>query len=190
MIDMPDTPPAYDKILTQRLMRCGLHQSGLAVQYQQELQSIEIFIGQDAHATADHFDCINDAAGYEVVTFENSEMQLAYEDRVVEIRKPKILANARAALESRGVLEGFPGRSEFSTDKLFAEALERQCGMEPGSFFVQTQSGMIGQPQTGRKSKADEARANCLIAAIMYVSAKGELSKFGFDGNEAIAPER
>jgi len=190
MVDMPDTPPAYDKILMQRLIRCGLQQRGLAVQYQREFQSIEIFIGQDSHATADHFDCINDTAGYEVVTFENPEMQRAYDDRVVDIRRPNILANARAALESRGVLEGFPERSKFSTDKLFAEALERQCGMAPGSFFVQTQSGMIGQPKTGSKSKADEARETCLIAAIMYASAKGEPFKFGFDGNGAIAPER
>ncbi|MCP3735391.1 hypothetical protein M9979_10970 [Sphingomonas sp. RP10(2022)] len=190
MIDMPEVPPAYEQVLTQKLIHCGLHHGGFTVKYERELQSVEIVIGQDAGAATKHFDCIREAAGHEIVTFENPELHQAYEDRVFKALRPKILADARAELERRGVLHSFPERSKFASDKLFAEALERQCGMKPGSFFVESQSGLIGQPKPGRQSKADEERTACLMAAIMYVSAKGEPFKFGFVGNEAIPSER
>ena len=107
-----------------------------------------------------------------------------------EALRPKMLADARAELEKRGVLDGFPERSQFSSDKLFAEALERQCGMKAGTVFVQSQRGLTGRRKLGRQSKAEEDRMSCLVAAIMYVSAKGEDFKFGFVGNEAFAPEK
>lgn len=191
MIDTPQVPPpAYELVLAQKLLQCGLRKGGLTVKYEDELQSVEIVIGKEAGASAEHFDCIKQAAGYEIVTFKDPELQQAYEDRVFETQRPKMLVDARAELERRGVLDGFPERSKFGSAKLFAEALERQCGMKPGSFFVQSQWGLIGQPKLGRQSKADEDKMSCLMAAIMYVSAKGEDFKFGFIGNEAFAPEK
>ena len=189
MIDMPQVPPsAYEQVLTHKLLQCGLRNGGFTVKYEEELQSIEIVIDKEA-ASAEHFDCIKQAAGHEIVTFKDPELQQAYQDRILEALRPKILADASAELEKRGVLDGFPERSAFGSDKLFAEALERQCGMEPGSFFVPGRSGLIGQPKFGRQSKADEERMSCLMAAIMYVGAKGEHFKFGFIGNGAFAPE-
>ena len=189
MIDMPQVPPpAYEQVVTQKLLQCGLRAGGFTVRYEDELQSVEIVIDKEAGATSEQIECIRQAVGYEIVTFKDPELQKTYQDQVFAALRPKMLADARAALEKRGVLDGFPERSKYGSDKLFAEALERQCGMKPGSFFVQSQWGLIGQPKLGRQNKAAEDRMACMMAAIMYVSAKGEDFKFGFVGNEAVAP--
>lgn len=189
MIDMPQVPPpAYEQMLTQKLLECGLRNGGFTVKYEDELQSVEIVIDKSARASAEHFDCIKKAVDHQIVTFKDPDLQQAYQDRVFETLRPKMLADARAELEKRGVLNGFPERSKFGSDKLFAEALERQCGMLPGSFFVQSEWGLIGQPKLDGQSKADEDRMSCLMAAIMYVSARGDGFKFGFIGNEALVP--
>jgi hypothetical protein len=191
MIDVPQvSPPAYEQVLAQKLLQCGLRSEGFTIKYEDELQSIEIVIERAAGASAAHIDCIRQVAGYEIVTFKDPLLQQAYQDRVSEALRPKMLADARAELERRGVMQGFPERSKFASDRLFAEALEQQCGMKPGSFFVESQWGLIGQPKARRQSKTDEANLSCLMAAIMYVSAKGEDFKFGFIGTEAFAPEK
>lgn len=188
---MPEVqPPAHEQVLTQKLLKCGLRSGGVTVKHERELQSVQIVIDGDAGASAEHFACIKEAVGCEIVTFKDPELCQAYQDWLFETLKPKMLADARAELMKHGVLDGFPERSNFGSDKLFAEALEQQCGMKPGSFFVQSRWGLIGQPKLGRQSKADEDRMSCLMAAIMYVSAKGENFKFGFIGNEAFAPEQ
>lgn len=187
---MPQVPPpAYEQVLTHKLLRCGLRNGGFTVKYEDELQSVEIVIDKNAGVSAKHFECIRNAVGYEMVSFKDPALQQAYQDRAFEASKPKILADAQAELERRGVLDGFPERSKFRSDKLFAEALERQCDMEPGSFFVQSQWGLIGQPSKDRLSKTDADRMSCLMAAIAFVSAKDEDFKFSFIGNEAVAPE-
>jgi hypothetical protein len=188
MIDIPNPTAAYEQVLTQKLVDCGLHSVGFTVKYERELQSIEIVIDQGAGVNAEHFDCIRDAAGQEIVTFEDPELRQAYQDSVSEALRPKRLADARAELEKHGVLDGFPERSRFGSDKLFAEALEQHCGIKPGSFFVQSQSGLTLQPKINRQNRVERDRMSCLTAAIMYVAAKGDDFEFGFVGNEAFAP--
>ncbi len=184
------TPPAYEQVLTEKLLRCGLRSRGISVKYEEEPQSVEIVIDREAGTSAKNFDCIRQASGHEIVTFKDLELQQAYEARVFEELKPKMLADARAELTRHGALEGFPERSRFGSDKLFGEALERQCGMKPGSFFAQNQGGLIAQPKLDPQSEADENKMSCLMAAVMYVSAKGEAFKFSFIGNEALGPEK
>ena len=191
MIDMPQaTPPAYEQTVTQELLQCGLRNGAFTVKYEDELQSVEIVIENEAGASAANLDCIREAAGHEIVTFKDHALQQAYQDRVYEALRPKMLADAKAELEKRGILDGFPERSKFSSDKLFAEALERQCGMKPGSFFVESQSGLIGQPKLGRQSKAEEAQLSCLMAAIMYVSASRDVFIIVFIGSVVVVRER
>jgi hypothetical protein len=191
MIDMPPvSPPAHEQIITQKLLTCGLRNGGFTVRYENDLQSVEIVIGKKAGASAEHFDCITKAADNEIVTFKDANLHQAYQDRVFDTLRPKMLADARVELEKRGVLDGFPERSKFGSDKLFAEALERQCGMSAGSFFIESKGSLIGQPKLDGQSKADENAMACLMAALMYVTAKGESFKFGFIGNEASSPEK
>ncbi len=190
MFDTPPVPPPpYEQVVAQKLSQCGLPSSGFTLKYENELQSVVIVIGKETGVTKEQFDCINQAAGYDIVIFKDPKLQHAYQDRMFQARRPKMLADARAELEKRGALDGFPERSKFSSDKLFAEALERQCGMKPGAFFVQSPSGLIGKPKLDRQRKADEERMFCLMTAIMYVSAKGEDFGFGFIGNEVLAPK-
>lgn len=191
MIDVsPVPPPAYEQLLTRELSDCGLRNSGFTVRYESELQSVEIVIDEKAGVSAEQFDCIRQAADHAIVTFKDADLNQAYQYRVFETLRPTMLADARVELEKRGVLDGFPERSNFGSDKLFAEALERQCGMPTGSFFVESEWGLIGQPKLDGQSKADEYAMSCLMAAIMYVGAKGGSFKFGFVGNEASSPEK
>mgnify|MGYP003344939362 CR=1 FL=1 len=141
-------------------------------------------------ASVANIDCIREAAGYEIVTFKDQTLQQAYQNRVYEIMRPKMLVDAKAELARRGIFESFPERSRFASDKLFAEALERHCGMQPGSYFVESKWGLIAQPKAKRQSKAEEMKISCLGAAIMYASARGDDFKFGFIGNESFAPEQ
>lgn len=100
MIDMPQVPAsAYEQVLTQKLLQCGLRNGGFTVKYEDELQSTLIVIEQESEASAGLFDCIKQAVGYEIVTFEDPELQKAYLDRVFETLRPKMLADARAELE-------------------------------------------------------------------------------------------
>ncbi len=176
--------------MTEKLLRCGLRSGGFSVQYEDELQSVEIVIHRSADASAKRFDCVHRAAGSAVVTFEDPDLGRAYQDQVFAALKPNMLADARAELVKHGALDGFPERVQFDSEKLFAEALERQCGMQPGSFFVQSQWGLIVRPRSDRQSKVDENKMSCLMAAVMYVAARSEDFKFRFIGNEAFAPDR
>lgn len=191
MIDMPQVPPpAYEQVLTQKLLKCGLRNGGFTVKYEDELQSVEIVIEKAVGGSAANIDCIREAVGYEIVTFKDQTLQQAYQDRVYETLRPKMLADAKAELVKRGIFDGLPERSKYASDKLFAEALERHCGLQSGSYFVESQWGLIAQPKAERQSKAEEAKMSCLGAAIMYASARGDDFKFGFIGNEAFAPEQ
>jgi hypothetical protein len=186
-MDVPSQPPVpHEQVMEQRLVGCGLDASGLTIRYEEELQGIEIIITPNAGASAEKFDCIRQAVGYEIVTFEDRDMQRGYLDHSFEEARPQLLAEAEEGLRKRGLLEGFPERANFGSDKLFAEALERHCGAEPGSFFVESQWGLIAQPphDVDPPSGAEWDRLACLLNAMMYGNAKGEGFKVGFIGNE------
>lgn len=191
MIDMPpEPPPAQVQVIQQKLVECGLKADGFTVKYEDELQSIEIVIGPQAGASSDKFDCIRAAAQHEIVTFNESSLQAAYNGRVAEFIRPKLLEDAQEGLRKRGLLDGFPERANFASDKLFAEALERHCGVKPGSFLVQSQWGLIAQPpKAGPLGSAKWDQMSCIMNALMYVSAKGENFKVGFIGNERVRDE-
>lgn len=189
MIDLPSEPqPAYEQVIEQKLIQCGLRAAGFTVKYDDELQSIHIVIDKQAGASRDSMDCIREAAGHQIVTFLDRDMQKAYDEKVFEALRPKMLADAREALEKRGLLDDFPERSNYGSDKLFAEALERHCGIEQGTLFVEGRWVLIGQPKPGDWSKAYQDKMACLMSVIRYVSAKGDEFEFGFIGNEADSP--
>jgi len=188
MIDMPqDVPPAYEQVLKEKLTQCGLRNGGFIVRHEDQLQNVQIVIDEDAAASAAQFDCIRQAAGYQPVTFKNPSLQSAYQDRIVQTLQPRMVADAKSQLERFGILQGFPERSRYASDLLFARALEQKCGVKPGSFFVQRQGGLVGQPKPGGQSSKKEDGMACLMAAILYVSAKGESFAFSFTGNDASA---
>lgn len=186
----PEPPPAQVQVIQQKLVECGLKADGFTVKYEDELQSIEIVIGLQSSASIDKLDCIRAAAQFEIVTFNEGRLQAAYSDRVAKLMRPNLLEDARNRLKKSGLLEGFPERGNFASDKLFAEALEKHCGEKPGSFLVDSQWGLILQPpKAALFGSAEFDRMSCMINALMYVSAKGEDFKVGFIGNEQFGHE-
>lgn len=191
MIDAPQVPPpVYAQVLTEEPARCGLHADGFTVKYEQELQSVEIVIDRKAAASVTQLECIRQAAEHAIVTFQDAVLQSAYDDRVAQAVRPRMLAETRAELEKRGILDDFPERSRFASDKLFAEALERQCKWQTGSFFVEYRGGLTIRPELLTSRARDDLAMSCMMAAILYVSAKGETFGLSFIGNEAAPSER
>lgn len=167
------------------MLECGFKADGFSVTYKEELQSIEIVIGPKAGVSKDSFDCIRAAADHEIVTFSEGSLQAAYSDHVAEAMKPEMLNDAQERLKKRGLLQGFPERDNFTSDKSFAEALEKHCGLNPGSFLVESQGGLIVQPpETAAIGGTEWHQMSCIMNALMYVSAKGEKFKVGFVGGK------
>lgn len=121
MIDLP--PPSPESVIEQRLVDCGLDAGGLTVKYEADLQSIEIVIKPNAGATSDHFPCIAEAAGHEVVRFEDGEAYVAYTNFTSELARPEMLAMLEAQLKETGLWEGFPKRQDFNTAEAGQQAV-------------------------------------------------------------------
>lgn len=186
-MDLPPAyPPSSEQVIEQKLLDCGLKSGAFTVKYEDYLRSIEVVIGADAGADLEDFECIRAAVGHEIVTFQDDHLQIAYADQSYELVKPKMLADAAEGLRKRGLLDGFPERANFSSDKAFAEAIESHCGVEVGSFFAESEWGLIAKSTAGngRLSASDWDKMTCLMNSLMHASAKGDGFKIGFIGNQ------
>lgn len=185
---LPEAPPSYEQVITQKLVRCGLSAHDVRVSYESYLQSYEIVISRSAKATPAMFDCIRESAGAEIVTFDDNDSMRQYYAYLEEAYRPEALARAEADLTKRGLLLGFPKRADFVNDALFAEALEAHCGLTKGEAIRPFGKALAFQPppESMRNVDAFTKRYSCLLSAIQLVSAKGEL-EVGFIGNEAFA---
>ncbi|MBA4163622.1 MAG: hypothetical protein C0510_03165 [Erythrobacter sp.] len=188
MIEMPpEPPPRQEQVIEHRLIECGLDARGVSVKYEDYLQSIEIVIGPKAGATTKHFACIKEAAGYEIVTFEDREMFAAYSDFASELARPQMLATFESRLKETGLWEGFPDRRDFGSLEDYARALEVHAGVPPGSALRISGNGILFDPAREGQNPADFVeRYSDLLAVVAYASTKERLS-FGFIGNERIA---
>ncbi|KQM62206.1 MULTISPECIES: hypothetical protein [unclassified Sphingomonas] len=186
-MDMPPTPPAHVQVVTQQLLDCGIRRGDFTIKGRGQAATI-LFKRLDA--TPDRLDCIRAAVGPAMVEFESAALEQAYEERLFEAARPAMLAHAKAELEKHGALKNFPERSAYASDALFAEALERHCGLRPGAFFANSQGGLIVQPALPLLEGGSDPKLSCLMSAVMYVTAKGEGFSFGVIGNEAETPER
>jgi len=108
MVTPTEPPAAPEQVIEQRLIDCGLNKGGFTVKYEDYLQSIEIVINPTAGAREEHFSCIRQSTGHEIVTFDENAMQVAYLDYVSEIVRPQMLSDATAQLAERQLLAGFP----------------------------------------------------------------------------------
>jgi hypothetical protein len=191
MIVVPPQPPVPpEQVIEQRLVKCGLDSRGFTVKYEDDLQSIEIVINDNAGATKDRFACIRKAAGYEIVTFRNGQMQRAYSDFVTELLRPQMTKEAKAELQKRGLLRNFPERASFDSVTAYAKALEAQCGLAPGSVLRPDTSGITFQPPADDLNPQQWVeKYSCIFAVMNYASAKGD-AEFGFIGNEMPRTEK
>lgn len=188
MIDVPPEPlPSQVQAIEQRLIKCGLRGSGFTVKYEDYLQSIEIVIAPEAGASADDFECIKKAAGYEIVTFTDTEMYRAFSDYEGELTRPYVLAESKAALESKGLLEGFPSRSEFANLDDYSIALEAHLGFEPRTALRADGSAIVLQPAPDGRAAFSERQLN-LMSAIAFAGARDDV-QFYIVGNESFRVE-
>jgi hypothetical protein len=188
MIDMPPhLPQSPEQIIELRLVECGLDAKGISVRYQDYLQSIEIVIGPSAGATSDHFPCIKEAAGYEIVTFEDGETFAAYTDFTSELARPEMLAMYEERLKESGLWEGFPERRDSDSLEAFARALEEHAGLEPGmTLRVSGDDILFDPPRDSSSYVAFAEKFSGLIAVVAYASIRDRLS-LGIIGNGRFA---
>ena len=188
MIDVPpEALPTQEQVIEQRLFDCGLNPGGFTVKYQDYLQSIEIFIEPSAGATSDNFDCIREAVGNEIVTFEDAEMFSAYIDFVSELTRPDMLVMYEGKLKEAGLWEGFPVREHYASLKEYVEALEVHAGIEPGSALRVSGENIVWDPPGAPHNYADFAeRYTNFLSVIAYAATKDRVN-FGFFGNEKVA---
>jgi hypothetical protein len=183
---MPPSVPEH--VIEQKLVECGLDSIGISVTYQNYLQGVEIVIKPEAKATNDQFACIHKAAGFEIVTFTDPAMAQQFSEFQFELFRPQMLEDSRHSLEKLGLLENFPDRTLFVSDIAFGEALESHCGLEKGGALKLLGETIIFEPpgtDPGYFGSFDN-KYHCLLTAVNYAVAKGELKKFGFVGNEAV----
>lgn len=189
MIDLPHQPPASVQVIEQKLVECGLDRAGLNVAYSDLLQGLEVVIDPKAGASADHFKCIHEAAAGEFVTFKDGELYRAYLAYSSELARPMILERTRNELAKKGLLEGFPERRAYGSDKEFAGALETHCGLKAGEAISLEGGNLVLLPGNVPAFPARGKRWEqwtCLMSAIMYVAARDRIN-IGFIGNEAFS---
>ena len=182
----PEPPPPQERIIEYRLIECGLDSVGISIRYEEYLQSIEIVIQPDAGVTSDHFECIKDAVGYEIVTFEDLELGNSYREFVSERMRPQLLATCKADLIERGLLEGFPERRNYESLDAYLRALEEHSGVSPGTALRGSGDDIIFDPPRDEIEPLDHIhRYSDLLAVVRFVSVRDRVS-FGFIGNEKV----
>lgn len=186
MIDTPPEPPlAQEQVIEQRLLDCGLKAGGFTVRYEDYLQSIEIVVTPSAQAKPEQFVCIRDAAGYEIVTFEDAEMFGAYMRMMEEFARPQVLADAETALKERDLWENFPKRSDYAAFADYLRALEIHAGFAPGTV-LQADGDQRMRLEPSSEELFDEVsyqRWTALLAVLIYASARDGFP-IGLVGND------
>ena len=144
-------------------------------------------IKPNAGATSDHFPCIAEAAGHEIVRFEDGEAYVAYMNFTSERARPEMLAMLEAQLKDAGLWEGFPKRQDFNTIEAYAEALEAHAGIEPRSALRMSGEDIVFDPPRKSSGYAEFAeRYSKLMMVVGYASVR-DRQGFGFIGNEAVS---
>jgi hypothetical protein len=188
MIDMPPKVPVQqEQVIEKKLIDCGLDAKTFTVKYEDYLQSIEIVITRKAAVSKAQFACINRAAGFEIVTFEDRALQSAYRDFANELYRPQMIAEATARLEKLGLLDGFPRRSAFGSLEEYARALERHCGLAPGSALTSQGEDILFDPPRDWQIEDFEKRYSKILAAGLYADAIGDVKHFYFVSHATIA---
>lgn len=182
------SPAAQEQVIQDKLVQCGLASRGIRVAYSDDLQGYEIIITPEAGAKPELFPCIREVAERDIVRFTDPEMYHRYLGFVDELLRPLALKTAEEELAKLGRLKGFPSRTAFESDGLFAAALEVHCGLKPGTAIRPVGGSLAFEPPKEDLGDAKKfiKKYSCLLAALSFVGAKGEM-KVGFIGNAAVA---
>jgi hypothetical protein len=184
----PEPPPAQEQVIEQRLLGCGLKAGGFTVRYEDDLQSILIVITPSAQTKPEQFVCIREAAGYEIVTFEDAEMFGAYMHSMAELARPEVLADEETFLKERGLWENFPKRSDYGAFVDYLRALETHASFAPGTVLkADGDQGIRLEPLNDQIfEEVSYERWSVLLAVLKYASARDGMP-LGFVGNDKVA---
>ncbi len=193
MMDTPPEPPAIhqrEQAILQSLAQCGLDPAGLAYQYDEDSDRFYISVGPASGVTTDHFPCIHEAAGYELVLFEPAELGGQYHAYVREALRPEIMAGAEQKLRARGLWEGFPAREAYASFADYLAALEAHVDIAPGTWLkAQGEAWITLDPpfkdQTIDTFQAFDKKSDDLMMVLLYATAR-DRTQFGFIGNDKI----
>lgn len=186
----PENPMSEVRVIEHRLIQCGLSGAGISIKYEEDLQSIEVVIRPAANATANHFGCIRDAVGHEIVRFEDHDMYAVYDDYASEAARLQMLKRLEAELRKQKLLQRFPERNDFPSLAEYARALETHAGMLPGTALRATGDGIVFDPPRENNLPKDFlAEYSDLLSIAMFASVRDRFS-LGFIGNAAVATKR
>jgi hypothetical protein len=177
-----------EQVIQAKLAQCGLPVDGFSVRYENDLQSIEVFIPAGTDVKIEQFECIHCAAGSHIVTIEDPKCAAAFRDFQNEKLRPHLLAQVTKDAEAAGLLANFPVRRDFHSLRDFAEALEKHVGVTPGLALRAESNRIIVLPPVWGGLDANDRRFQPLITAVTYASFSDEGTQFGFIGNEAFVP--
>ncbi|WP_157078360.1 hypothetical protein [Sphingobium abikonense] len=183
MIDLP--PPSTVPII-EAVVQCGLQRSGVALRYEDILQSDVLSIAASAGASDTMFECIRLATwARAMVEFEQPELK----DRYQAYENAKVgglmKAYAQEKLRKTGKLDTMPAYSPERPLSEYLNALEVFCGLKPGSAFE-----VIGENSFTYKSDfltfPIKPGAECLTDAWMASDMEQHGISLVFIGNAAV----
>ncbi|MCZ8369008.1 MAG: hypothetical protein O9293_03405 [Porphyrobacter sp.] len=193
MMDAPPEPPAFlqgEQVIRQSLAQCGLDPAELTYQYDEDSDRFYISVGPASGVTTDHFPCIYEAAGFELLLFDGSDLGWQYDAYVRELLRPQLMAETEGRLKARGLWEGFPARDAFASFGDYLKAIELHVGLEPGTWpKANGDSGITFNPpfeaQTIGTFVAFEQQLGDLMLALWYATAR-DRTTFSIIGNDKI----
>lgn len=98
-----------------------------------------------------------------------------------------MIAETKAAVTKLGVLNDFPKRSHYTDLRKYAGALEQHCGLMAGSVLRVSGDSVSFDPPRETDPMVFTRKYEKILAVVMYATAVGDLEKFGFTGNAAVA---
>lgn len=186
---MIDLPPPSNVPIIEAVANCGVARSGIALRYENVLQSDVLSIAASAGATDRMFECIRSATwARSMVEFEDPELGARY--RAYDSAQSAALMKeyAQEKLRKAGKQANLPRYSKGLPLNEFLHSLERFCGVEPGSAFE-----VIGPDAFTYKKHfltfPVKPGAECLIDAWMASNLEEQGIRLVLIGNEA-AEER
>jgi hypothetical protein len=190
VIDLP--PPTYEQVI-EEIVRCDIPRSNVRIKYQNYLRSDGITISDLGPLNDKKFGCLKAAVHpFYILTIANQAQQAAFYDCSRRDDRPAELADARAWLTAKGLMEKLPSFSTNQGLTDFAGALESACGLAKGSALKPLgESSLAVRPDflIGKDFETASDSLECLMKMFAASNAQEHDISFGFIGNEADAEE-
>jgi len=180
-----------------KVVACGLADNRIAVQFDETLQEDVVWISQAgspfSEATLTCLARTSVATSY-YIYFRDTSVQRPYDIIYNRISNQAGVASAREWLRTRNLLDTLPEPVKGEPAAKYAEAVEKFCGVKPGSLLVASDDHMITFTKSGlghltangiEGAAANEAQFACVMNATSAGDLEAQGLFFGFIGNAA-----